>query len=236
MKRRRSTAYAVLTGTLALVMGCSGGPEQQVLDDFFRAARMRDNTTLSNFATVSFDPRTDGVVQSFDVVDVGQERTRPLPLKQLADDLAAARAADEEFSKQKRAYQNDNLAVIDRVSKAQSAGRSVSGRDKAVADEWAKWSADANKHTKAISDANRQLNANRGVAELSLAREAAITDITSVDGEMVSKDLTINATVRAPDGTTSDKQMKAVLQRARVKDASGKETAGRWILTSLEPA
>ena len=236
MKRRRSTAYAVLTGSLALVMGCSGGAEQKVLDDFFRASRMRDNTTLGNFATVSFDPRTDGVVQTFDVVSVSEERTRPLPLKKLADDLAAARAADEAFSAQKRAYQNANIAVIDRITKTQAAGRAVASRDKAVADEWAKWSADTSKHTKAVSDANRALNMNRGVAELSLAREPGFTDITAVDGVMASKELVIDATVRAPDSSTSQKRMKAVVQRARVKDASGTEYEGRWILTALDPA
>ena len=92
MTRRRSASYAVLTGTLALVIGCSGGAEQKVLDDFFRASRMRDNTTLGNFATVSFDPRTDGVVQKFSVVSMSEERVRPLPLKKMADDLAAAKA------------------------------------------------------------------------------------------------------------------------------------------------
>lgn len=30
--------------------------------------------------------------------------------------------------------------------------------------------------------------------------------------------------------------MKAVMQRARMKDASGQELAGRWILTGLGPA
>ena len=236
MTRRRSASYAVLTGTLALVIGCSGGAEQKVLDDFFRASRMRDNTTLGNFATVSFDPRTDGVVQKFSVVSMSEERVRPLPLKKMADDLAAAKAADEAFSAQKKAYQNANIAVIDRVSKAQAAGRAIAAKDKAVADAWAKWSADATAHTKAVSEANRQLNANRGVAELSLARAAAGGDVTALDGELASKDLVIDATVRAPDGTTSNKPMKAVVQRAKMKDASGQETTGRWILTALGPA
>ena len=236
MTRRRSASYAVLTGTLALVIGCSGGAEQKVLDDFFRASRMRDNTTLGNFATVSFDPRTDGVVQKFSVVSMSEERVRPLPLKKMADDLAAAKAADEAFSAQKKAYQNANIAVIDRVSKAQAAGKAIAAKDKAVADAWAKWSADATAHTKAVSEANRQLNANRGVAELSLARAAAGGDVTALDGELASKDLVIDATVWAPDGSTSTKPMKAVVQRAKMKDAIGQETTGRWILTALGPA
>ena len=237
MQRRRHPSYPLAVGALALVMGCSGGAEQKVLDDFFRASRLRDNTTLGNFATVSFDPRTDGIVQSFDVVSVSDERVRPLPLSQFAKQLADAKSADEAFSAQKRAYQNANIAVIDRVAKAQAAGKPVASKDQAVADAWAKWAADANTHTKAVSEAQRQLGNNRGVAELSLARAVAEnTDVTTFDGEMASKDIVINASVKQPDGATAARTMKAVLQRATMKDSGGKKHVGRWILTSLGPA
>ncbi len=236
MERRRSTSYALAAGTLALVMGCSGGAEQKILDDFFRASRLRDNTTLGNFATVSFDPRTDGVVQSFDVVSIGQERVRPLPLKQYARQLADAKAADEAFSAQKRAYQNANIAAIDRVAKAEAAGKTVAAKDKAVADAWAKWTSDAAGHNKAVSEAQRQMGDSRGVAELSLARSAVAADVTSVDGEVASKDVVINATVRQPDGATATRTLKAVVSRAKMKDAGGKDIVGRWIITALGPA
>ncbi len=236
MQRRRITSYSLAACTLAVVMGCSSSPEEKILDDFFRASRLRDNMTLGNFATVSFDPRTDGTVQTFEVVSVSQERVRPIPLKQYAQKLADAKAAEAAFSEQKRLYQNANIAAVDRVAKAQAAGKAVGGQDKAVADAWAKWATDAATHNKAVSDAQRQLNASRGVAELSLARTAVAADVTSLDGEMASKDVVINATVRQPDGTTTTKALKAVVSRARMKDASGGEIAGRWIITALGPA
>ena len=90
MERRRSTSYALVAGTLAFVMGCSGASEEKILEDFFRASRLRDNATLGNFATTSFDPRTDGVVQDFDVVSVSEDRRRPLPLRQYAEALETA--------------------------------------------------------------------------------------------------------------------------------------------------
>lgn len=235
MQRRRSTSYALVTGTFVVVMGCSGGAEQKILDDFFRAARLRDNTTLGNFATVSFDPRTDGVVQKFEVVSVSEERVRPLPLKQYAQQLADAKAADEAFSAKKLAYQNANITVIDRVTKAQAAGKAIAARDKAVADAWAKWAGDASTNNKAVSDAQHQLGDDRGVAELSLARSEVAADVTMLDGEMVAKDVVINATVRQPDGATATKALKAVVSRAKMKDASGKEIVGRWIITALGP-
>jgi hypothetical protein len=230
---RRARSLALLTGTLALVIGCSGGAEEKVLDDFFRAARMRDNTTLGNFATVGFDPRTDGVVQSFKVVSAGEERTRPIPLKRYAQELADAKAKDEALSAQKLQYQNANLAVIQRVSKDASR---VAAKDQAVADEWAKWTADAAASMKAVSQAQRQLNTSKGIAELSLVRTAAAENVEAFDGEIVSKDLVIDASVKQPDGATVQKNFKATVSRARMKNADGSEVVGRWILTGLAPA
>ena len=236
MQRRRITSYTLVAGTLVVVMGCSGGAEQKVLDDFFRASRLRDNTTLGNFATVSFDPRTDGAVQKFSVVSMSDERVRPIPLKQFAKQLADAKTAEEAFSAQKRAYQNANIAVIDRVTKAQAAGKAVAPKDKAIADAWAKWASDAATHNKALSDAQRQLGANRGVAELSMARSAVAADVTALDGEMASKDVVISATVRQPDGTTTTKNLKAVVSRAKMKDSAGQDIIGRWVVTAIGPA
>ncbi len=65
MHRRVGTSFALVVSTLAFVAGCSGtSVEQKLLNDFFRAARLRDSATLGNFATASFEPRTDGVVES----------------------------------------------------------------------------------------------------------------------------------------------------------------------------
>jgi hypothetical protein len=236
MQRLRITSYALAASTLVLIVACSGGAEQKILDDFFRASRLRDNTTLGNFATVSFDPRTDGAVQKFDVVSVSEERVRPLPLKQYAKELADAKAAEEAFSAQKRLYQNANIAVIDRVAKAQAAGKAIAPKDKGVADTWAKWTSDAATHNKAVSDAQRQLGANSGIAELSMARSAVASEVSSLEGAVASKDVVINATVRQPDGATTTKALKAVVSRATMKDASGKDVVGRWIITALGPA
>jgi hypothetical protein len=230
---RRARSLALLTGTLALVMGCSGGAEEKVLDDFFRASRMRDNTTLGNFATVSFDPRTDGVVQSYKVLNVSDERTRPLTLKKYAQDLADAKAKDEALSAEKRSFQNANIAVIQRVTKDAA---KVAARDKAVADAWTKWSADTAASMKAVSQAQRQLNNSKGIAELSLVRTPAAANLEGFDGELVSKDLVIDATVRQPDGATVQKNLKATVSRARMKNADGSDILGRWILTGLVPA
>jgi hypothetical protein len=236
MNRRRSVACALLASSVAFVASCSGGSEKKLLDDFFRASRLRDDVTLGNFATATFDPRTDGIVQSFDVVTIA-ERVTPLPLKQIAKTVEDARAADASFTAEKRVYQNANITTIDRILKAQAAGKPIVAKDQAVKDAWEKWSADAMSHRKAVSEAQRNLNDARGIAELSLSRpNGAMVDATQFDGQMETKEVTLNATVRDPSGGTTNKTLKALLQRARMKDQGGKELVGRWIVASVKPA
>ena len=181
MRRGRLAVFALVAPTLALVTSCSGGSEKKLLEDFFRASRLRDNVTLGNFATASFDPRTEGIVQSFDVVTVSDEKIAPLPLKQYAKAVEDAKEADSAFSTEKRTYQNANIVAIDRVLKIVAAGKPVSAKDVAVKDAWEKWSTDALNHKKAVSEAQRRLNNARGLAELSLSRpNGATVDATSV--------------------------------------------------------
>jgi hypothetical protein len=237
MRRRRLAVVVLGVSTLAFLASCSGGSEKKLLDDFFRASRVRDNVTLGNFATATFDPRTDGIVQSFEVVSVGDEKVSPLPLKQYAKAVEDAKEADATFSTQKRTYQNANIVAIDRVLKTVAAGKQVSAKDVAVKDAWDKWSTDAINHRKAISDAQRRLNDARGLAELSLTRpNGATVDATQYDGQISTKEITINATVRTPQGQTTTKPMKALLQRAVVKNEKGEDLKGRWIVTSVAPA
>ena len=237
MRRRRLAVFALCASTLAFVASCSGGSEKKLLEDFFRASRVRDNVTLGNFATASFDPRTDGIVQSFDVVSISDEKVSALPLKQYAKAVEDAKEADTAFSTEKRTYQNANIVAIDRVLKTVAAGKTVSGKDVAVKDAWEKWSTDALNHKKAVSEAQRRLNDVRGLAELSLSRpNGATVDATRYDGQLVTKEITLNATVRSPQGQTSTKPMKALVQRAMVKDESGKDLKGRWIVTSVTGA
>ena len=41
--------------------------EEQLLTRFFETARLHDTTVLAKYATVTFNPRTEGVVRAFDV-------------------------------------------------------------------------------------------------------------------------------------------------------------------------
>ena len=236
MDRRARTSLALVVSTLTLVAGCSGSAEQKLLSDFFRAARLRDNVTLGNFATATFEPRTDGIVESFNITSI-TESTAPLTLKQYAKDIEDARTADAELTAKRREFYNANTAAIKRFGVLEGSGKPVPAKDQPLKATWDKWVADGDASRKTISDAQRKLSDSRGVAELSLSRpNGATVDATKFDGEMVTKQILLDATVRQPDGQAVNKKLKATLQRAKIKDETGKDVAGRWIVTTVGPA
>ena len=65
MKLAAASVVVALTA-----VSCSTASERALLDQFFAASRLRDRTALARFATVVFEPRTDGIVAEF-VVQVG---------------------------------------------------------------------------------------------------------------------------------------------------------------------
>jgi hypothetical protein len=63
----RPTLVALCLAAMSAA-GCSRyTQERQALIDFFEAARLRDTTVLGNMGTATFEPRTDGIVQQFDI-------------------------------------------------------------------------------------------------------------------------------------------------------------------------
>src|SRR5213079_2821117 len=102
---------------LLVLVACASTPvEQQLLTQFFRAARVRDNTTLASMSAVSFDPRTEGSVTDFKIDSIGEPQRRKLQLKEFADEQEKIRADQVEFTKKMRDFYQSNSIAIDRAS------------------------------------------------------------------------------------------------------------------------
>jgi hypothetical protein len=233
-KNRLAWTSAALVLALA-AMACGGPPEEAGLRQFFRAAQLRDSQTLANFAAVNFDPQTDGIVQSFKITSVSEEQKTPLKLKELSKAFDEAKASDDEFSKQKRTYQDANLEAIDRVIKAERANAKLKGKDAEVQTAWTKWRDEAAQHSKTLSDARAALNDERPMAELSLDNPRAPVDATTVEGDMVSKVVTADAQVKMPDGQVVPKTLQITMQRV-VGKVGDKDVTGKWIISSIKGA
>src|SRR4051794_32293524 len=72
-----SRTLAFLLAAASLI-GCSATPERPILNQFFTASRLRDNTMLAGFSLIALDPRADGIVTHFDITSVTPEQRTPL--------------------------------------------------------------------------------------------------------------------------------------------------------------
>ena len=68
-------------------------------------------------------------------------------------------------------------------------------------------------------------------ALLSVANPSAPVDPTKYDGEMVSKDVTVSASMKLPSGESAQKPLVVTMQRAVLK--GDKTITGRWIITGV---
>ena len=109
----RSLRHPLVVVFALVLVSCGGASsEQQLLTNFFRASRVRDNATLSNISSVQFNPRTDGSVQDFKVTNVGPEQKRTLQIQQTLDEVTQAQQAETEFAKRKKEYQDANMKCL----------------------------------------------------------------------------------------------------------------------------
>jgi len=91
---KKALAALLLVPSTLLVIGCSRPPEQQFLQQFFRASKGRDNTTVGRMSAVQIDPRTQGTVEDFSIENISAETRTPLFFKPLFE--AEQKAKDEE--------------------------------------------------------------------------------------------------------------------------------------------
>jgi hypothetical protein len=219
-----------------LAPACAGPPEEATLQRFFRASQMRDNTTLMNFTVVGFEPKTDGTVSSFTITNVSEERIEPLRIGELTKAYADAQAAEEAFTDRKKVYQDANWEAINRVLKADSTKKPVTGKDVVVQAEWNKWREETQQHSKMVSAARARLADSQVVPEVSLSSLPAeqVPALPKAEGEVISKDVTIDAVVKLPDGTTAPKTLVITMQRVRLKGPTPEGLMGRWVIANIK--
>jgi hypothetical protein len=89
-------------------------------------------------------------------------------------------------------------------------------------------------HAKKTSETRIQLARERRTAEISTYDARRPINIEDYDGDLVAKDVTIDAQVRKGD-QVSPQKMIVTMERAELKGSEG-ERVGRWIITGIKPA
>ena len=243
MFRPKTSVYLLASMVLAVatLSACSSqyASEENLVRQFFRASGLRDSQTLANFATVSFDSKTEGTVGTgdFEVTAVSPERSEPLRVIEASKALQDAESANKAFNEKKKTYQDANAEAIDRVLAAERSGRKLTGKDAQIQAEWTKWRDESSAEAKKVSAARAALSDSRPIAEMSLMANAGspTPTVEELNGTLVSKDITVKANVKGADGSTSEKTYVLTAQRAVVKTDKG-ERQGKWIITAIKPA
>ena len=239
MGRRVRTCLALLVAAimLAAATACSVIPEEKIVRDFFRAARLRDNAALGAFATTNFDPNRDGQVTEFKVLNVSAEHASPLPLKKYDSAFDEATASQKAFAREKYEFQRSNLEAIERIEELEAKNAPVPKKDATVQASWSKWRDDEARHLKEVSDARVTLGRMKGLAEVSLSQPNGPTpDVAHYVGDVVEKDITVDAKVKMPDGQSVQKNLVVTASRTIMKNEKGETLTGRWIITSVKEA
>ncbi|MEO6410775.1 MAG: hypothetical protein ABIO45_18755 [Burkholderiaceae bacterium] len=228
---KKVAAALLLVPAALLVAGCSRPPEHQFLQQFFRAAKGRDNTTVGRMSAVMIDPREQGSVENFSIESVSPETRTPLTFKPLFE--AEQQAAEEEkaFLKTKIEYQTANIKAIEDVLKIEQTNPTakLTPAQEKTKLEWDKWREGIAEHARTTAGATAAIKRATGVAEASLTQPGQpALDARTFEGETLKKDVTVKASVKSPAGTTADKTLVITIERVT---GGGRE--GRPIITKI---
>jgi hypothetical protein len=87
-----------------------------------------------------------------------------------------------------------------------------------------------------VSAVRKQGNENRPFVEISLTDSRNPVDVTAYDGEITTKEVTIEGRVKPPTGETVTKTFIFTMQRATLKNVNGKDKVGQWVITGRKEA
>ena len=130
MLRPKISVYLLAPMVLAVaaLSACSSphASEENLVRQFFRASGLRDTQTLSNFATVSFEPKTEGTVADFEITGVSAERANePVRVMSLTR-RDGGDSANKAFNERRRRIRTPTPRHRSRVE-SREIGRKVSG-------------------------------------------------------------------------------------------------------------
>ncbi len=202
-----------------------------MIRNFFTASRVNDRATLGNIAMVSFNPQEQGTASGVSVENVSEEQRRPLRMRELAEAVREAQQAQQEYAAEMKMYQDENLDAIARVIEAERANEDVAARDREIQEAWTEWRDGSQGHSRSVSEAESALADESSVAQVSAFDPNNPIAVEGLDGELVTKEVSITATVEQ-NGTSEDRAMVVTLQKVELNGPDGL-IDGRWVIANI---
>ena len=234
IKRSLIVITALFAGGGFLTACGGGGEEDQLVRAFFQASRFNDRSTVGNMSMVFFPPDEEGIASSPSIDSMQEEQRVPLRMQELNEALVDARQAENDFREEKKMYQDENEEAITRVIEAERAEEDVAGADEEIQEMWNNLVDEERSYAQAVSDATVDLNRAVQIANASVFDPSNPIDVTTYDGDVITKDLTVTASIEK-DGSSSDRTMTLTIQQVEIRGGESDELVpSRWIITALE--
>ena len=165
---------------------------------------------------VFFPPDEEGIASSPSIDVMGEEQRVPLGMQNLNSAVESSREAEDAFREEKKMYQDENEEAITRVIEAQRAEEDVAGADEEIQEMWNNLVDEERAYAQKTSDAVAELNRAVQIANASVFDPSNPIDVTGYDGDVITKDLTVTASVER-DGSSSDRTMIITIQKAELR-------------------
>lgn len=215
--------FTTAAALAAITIAC-GSQEGQVIDNFFRATKAKDNQTVISFSMVQFDQE----VKTWKVKSVGEEQRAPAPLSKLA---AAHQAADEAAAENKKdegAYFNTHPLEVDKVKTLLEKGGPIPANLEKTATDWKRF-IDADKDLKEkVDESQKAYDREKRLVTMSTGKAG---DVDSLVGDVIS-----NTAIVEVDSGSGVKSYSIQLRKYDVTaGGKGAKLMSRWLIQSITP-
>jgi hypothetical protein len=223
--RDRAPAFAVALAMAVAAAACGGGPEVNVVNQYFGALKANDTNTLTSFAMVQFDQP----VQDWKVVTVGPEAKAPAPLPEL---VQKQKDIDTELAKNQREFRawGNDLAVypkLDELKSIRAKDGKVPSSLQSYAEKYDTYQAKDRELKKQLSEAKSAVERERRNVVLSVGN---VEDVETLKGETISKDIDLELTING-----EKKPYVMALRKYELDGNTGSRMISRWVVQSLTP-
>jgi hypothetical protein len=208
--------------TVAVFGAACGGPENAIVDNYFKSVRAGDTQTLSSFATVPFT----GTVQSWKISGSEPDQKSAATLGELVkkrNDLDAEIAANKKAA---QTFMLDNPAEGTQVQTLLRAGSKIPPKLTSFAAKWDEFNTKDRELKKALTVATAATDKEKRLVTMSLTSPA--DDVEALSGDVLTKTVNVDVT---SEGETKPYVM--TLTRYELSDSSGRKLNSRWVVTGL---
>lgn len=226
MDRKTLSLLAVIL-VLCFFSSCSSHPEKALLQRYFSALSLNDNTTLS---TMALEP-TDISADSWEIINVSEEVVEPFKLPEMnKEELDAKKKLEDHVGVTLDARDEwDNAVYEEERARTRAAKRAAQDKADGLKVKYDEVLSDHKEMQKTYNEAKAVAAKEEEIAIFSLGTGEMPT-IRDLTGEVHKKEVDVKT-----EGQAGVKNYRIYLRRYILQDeASGIHHRGRWVIVKFE--